>query len=76
VEPRLSPEQALHDLPPAIRRDLLRVLSAPENVRADAIRQFFERPDGRSLAETLIDLETDELLRLRVVAILEGLDRG
>jgi hypothetical protein len=44
-------------------------------VRADAIRQFFERPDGRALAETLMDLEADELLRIRAVVILEDLER-
>jgi hypothetical protein len=49
------------------RRDLLRDLTAPSVIRADAIRQFRERPDGQRMAEVLTDLESDELLRLQVV---------
>ena len=49
------------------RRDLLRDLTAPSIIRADAIRQFRERPDGQRMAEVLMDLEADETLRLHVV---------
>jgi hypothetical protein len=49
------------------RRDLLRDLTAPSVIRADAIRQFRERPDGQRMAEVLMDLESDEPLRLQVV---------
>ena len=52
------------------RRDFLRDLTAPSVIRADAIRQFRERPDGRRMAELLADLEADETLRLHVVDAL------
>ena len=43
-------------LSPRACRDLLRVLTAPSEVRADVIRQFHERPEGVGMAEALIDL--------------------
>jgi hypothetical protein len=52
------------------RQDLLRDLTAPSIIRADAIRQFRERPDGQKMAEVLKDLESDEPLRLHVVDAL------
>ena len=52
------------------RRDLLRDLTAPSIIRADAVRQFRERPDGQRMAEVLMDLEADEILRLHVVDAL------
>lgn len=52
------------------RTDLLRVLTAPSHVRADVIRQFHERADGRGMADVLIDLEADELLRIRAIEVL------
>jgi len=52
------------------RGDLLRDLTAPSIIRADAIRQFGEVPDGRRMAEVLMDLEVDEPLRLQVVDAL------
>jgi hypothetical protein len=52
------------------RADLLRVLTAPSDVRADVIRQFHERPNGRGMAEVLIDLEADELLRIQTIDFL------
>jgi len=52
------------------RRDLLRDLTAPSIIRADAIRQFRERPDGHRMAEVLMDLEADQTLRLHVVDAL------
>lgn len=68
-------------LSPGARRDLLRVLTAPSNARADVIRQFHERPGGRDMAEVLIDLESDELLRLQAIDVLrqslgEGTERS
>lgn len=66
VEPRLRAARRLRRLPAGARRDLLRVLTSPSNVRADVIRQFHERGDG-AMVETLTELEADELLRLRVV---------
>jgi hypothetical protein len=52
------------------QRDLLRDLTAPSIIRADAILQFRERPDGQGMAEVLMDLEADETLRLHVVDAL------
>ena len=52
------------------RGDLLRDLTAPSIIRADAIRQFRERPDGQRMAELLMDLEADETLRVHVVDAL------
>ena len=52
------------------QRDLLQDLTAPAIIRADAIRQFRERPDGQRMAEVLMDLEADETLRLHVVDAL------
>jgi hypothetical protein len=39
-------------LGPAARRDLLRVLTSPSEVRADVIRQLHERPDGQEMADS------------------------
>jgi hypothetical protein len=64
----------LRDLSPESRGELLRVLTSPSNVRANVIRQFYERGD-EGMVEILSDLEADELLRERVVLILRGLDR-
>jgi hypothetical protein len=58
---------SLDGLSPEVRAELLAVLTAPSRVRADVIRQFFERPDGREMAETLMDLESDEQLRRAVI---------
>jgi hypothetical protein len=41
-------------LGPAARRDLLRVLTSPSEVRADVIRQLHERPDRQEMADFLI----------------------
>jgi hypothetical protein len=54
----------------AHRRDLLRVLLADSDVRADLIRQFHERQDTKDLAEVLIDLESDDVVRLTVIGLL------
>ena len=50
-------------LGPAARRDLLRVLTSPSQVRADVIRQLHERPDGQEMADLLIFLEEWEWAR-------------
>jgi hypothetical protein len=62
----------LRRLTPGARADLLRVLESDSRVRADVIRQFHERPGGRGMAEVLVDLEADELLRLQVIEALRG----
>lgn len=61
----------LRQLPADARRDLLRVLTSPSHVRADVIRQFFERPSGREMAQVLMDLEEDDLLRMKAIAALQ-----
>jgi transcriptional regulator with XRE-family HTH domain len=62
--------------PPArSRRALLRVLLADSDVRADLIRQFYERDDTRSLADVLMDLESDDVLRVTVIGLLEELEQ-
>lgn len=60
---------ALSGLPLGARRDLLRVLTSPSNVRADVIRQFNERGEN-GMVEVLTELEADELLWWQVVNIL------
>src|SRR4029453_3515586 len=52
-------------LSPSARRDLLRVLLADPEVRADLIRQFYEREDARNLVEGLMDPEAYDGLRAR-----------
>lgn len=68
------PQRRLQKLPPEVRGELLLVLTREPHVRADAIRQFYERPEGRHLAEVLMDLEADDVLRWRVVDLLRDLD--
>jgi hypothetical protein len=50
-----------------------RVLTSPLNVRADVIRQFYERGDT-GMVEVLSDLEADEFIRLQVIDALRRFD--
>jgi hypothetical protein len=59
----------LRGIPAGARSDLLRVLQSAPHVRADVIRQLYERRDG--LADVLIDLEEDDVLRLHILMALE-----
>lgn len=52
----------LRDLAPGVRRDLLRVLTSPSNVRADVIRQFHERGKD-DMVELLVLFEEWEWAR-------------
>lgn len=61
----------VQELPEGVRRDLLRILESPSNVRADAIRQFHERGD-EGMVDVLVDLEADDTLRLGAVATLRA----
>jgi hypothetical protein len=61
----------LSRLPVGARRELLRVLNSPSETRADLIRQMHERPITRDLAEALMDLEAEPLLRLQVMEALK-----
>lgn len=56
-----------------VRAELLRLLGSESRVRADLIRQMYERSDTRKLAELLIDLEADPGLRLSVMEVLKDL---
>jgi hypothetical protein len=67
----VDPRRHLTSLSPEVRRDLLRVLQSPSDVRADLIRQMHERADTRSLADVLMDLEADELMRFQVIDLLD-----
>jgi hypothetical protein len=62
--------RSLRKLPVGVRADLLRVLTSSARVRADVIRQMYARDDTRDLAEVLMDLGTDDLLRAQVVQLL------
>jgi len=64
---------SLRKLPRGARADLLRVLESPSNVRADVIRQFYERGEG-GMVEVLTELEADAVLRWRVVDILRRIN--
>jgi len=68
TEPTDETLRRLKRLPPGARAELLRVLTSPADVRADLIRQFHER--HLDLAEVLMDLEADELLREQVIDML------
>jgi hypothetical protein len=69
-------EGNLARLEPGVRADLLRVLTSPAHVRADVIRQFYERPDGEEVAELLMICEEDDFRRAAVVEVLRGLSFG
>jgi hypothetical protein len=63
----------LSAIPAGTRRDLLKVLLADSEIRADLIRQMYEREDTRNLAEVLMDLESDDVLRVTVIGLLDQL---
>jgi hypothetical protein len=69
-------ERPFSRLDASAQRELLRVLTSPSDVRAGVIRQMFERPLTRGLAEDLMDLEADEVAHLRAIAELRALLSG
>jgi hypothetical protein len=69
-------ERFLEEIGAGARRELLRVLDAPAEVRADVIRQFFHRKGGGEMAELLILLEEREWTRQAVVEELLRLETG
>lgn len=71
----MEAERALSEVPAGARRDLLRVLTSPSNVRADVIRQFHERGED-GMVEVLVELEADDLIREQVVLVLESIESG
>jgi len=44
----------------------------PDDVRTDAIRQLYERPGTRDLAEVLMDLEAEPEVRVQVIEVLKA----
>lgn len=71
----MNPRRQLSRLSQGVRRELLIVLRSPAHVRADLIRQMHERAGTRLLAEVLIDLESDDLIRFQTIELLEELER-
>lgn len=63
----------VEELGPGGRRDFIRVLTSSSPVRADVIRQFFERASGEDMAELLMLLEEWEWARQ---AMIDELERG
>ena len=59
-------DQSFDPIPDGPKRELLRVLESNDVVRADVIRQFYERGDS-GMVEVLSHLEADEVLRYRVI---------
>ena len=57
----------------ALGRVSLRVLEADSLVRADVVRQFYERGD-HSMVEVLPELEADPVLRAEAVIALRAAD--
>lgn len=63
----------VEELGPGGRRDLLRVLKSPSDIRADLVRQFHDRPGGEDMAELLMILEEKEWARQAIIEeILEA----
>jgi len=58
--------EAVLAFPPRTRRALLRVTTAPQEQRAEAIGRLYREPHGRETAELLIDLEEDRRTALIV----------
>lgn len=67
-------ERFLEEIGPGARHELLRVLSSPAEVRADVIRQFFDREGGGEMAELLMLLEEREWARQAMVDALRRLE--
>ncbi len=55
---------------PAARAELLAVLTSSEIVRADLIRQLWERREAHPIAELLMDLEADRAAQAVLVGLL------
>lgn len=66
---RLS--QAVRHFTPEERGAMLRVLASPPERRAEVIRQMYEAPESRHMAELLMDLEEDGLIRTDVMEALK-----
>jgi hypothetical protein len=71
--PELRLSEALERLEPGAREELLLVLTSPAHVRADLIRQCFERVDTEDLGELLIDIEEDDFVKAAVIETLHAM---
>ena len=67
-------ERFLEEIGPGARRELLRLLGSPAEVRADAIHQFFAREGRGDMAELLMLIEEREWLRQAMVEALRRLE--
>lgn len=66
----MPPQDLIARMDPSARAELLELLTAPRAVRADAIKAYYDRPDGKPIAEALITLEVDHDARSDVIATL------
>lgn len=65
-----DPGGHLRGLSDAVRGDLYRHLTASPDRRAEAIGGLYSRTQTSELAEVLIDIEADPILRLEVLRAL------
>jgi hypothetical protein len=65
-----DPAQRLSLLGEGARAELFTLLSGPVEARAEAIGRLHSVPKTRPLAEVLIDLEVESVLRLEVLRCL------
>ena len=67
----MEPSEVLVQLDRLSPSVLLEHFAASRRQRADAIREFWTQPDGRSLAENLIELEINDDTRSVVISLLK-----
>lgn len=63
-------EEALALYPLAVRAEMLRVLTLPDEARARRIGELYADERSRSFAEVLIDCEEDPAARATLVGML------
>ena len=73
---RRDPARRLGSLGTRAQAELSALLSASEETRAEAIGRLHSRDETRQLAEILIDVEGDPVLRLEVLRALRESLRG
>lgn len=66
----MPPQDLIARMDLVARAELLELLTATRAVRADAIKAYYERDDGRQIAEVLITLEVDQDARSEILQIL------
>ncbi len=64
----------LLNLAPHERETLLDVLTSPRRIRAEAIQRFFGQPEGKAVADVLIQLEVDDDARAEAISVLRDLN--